>query len=71
MSEETSTPQHCPGFQNFKTLSSFTCNCPECGGENEIFSDEFNKPHKCTSCGQPIDFSKCTLESSGGSASPR
>jgi len=71
MSEETSTPQHCPGFQNFKSLSSFICNCPECGAENEIFSDEFDKPHKCTSCRQPIDFSKCTLESSGGMNAPR
>jgi len=57
------TPQHCPGFQQFKTLSSFMCKCPKCGEENEIFSDEFDKTHKCHACGEQIDFSQCTLES--------
>lgn len=38
-----STPQHCPGFENFKHLKSFTCNCPKCGEVKEIFSDEFEK----------------------------
>ena len=54
------TPQHCPGFEQFKDLKSFTCQCPECGKDNEIFSDEFDKTLKCTSCGKPIEFSKCT-----------
>jgi len=54
------TPQHCPGFEQFKDLKSFTCQCPECGKDNEIFSDEFDKTHKCTSCGKPMEFSKCT-----------
>ncbi len=58
----TSTPQHCPGFQNFKSLKSFICKCPECGAEKEIFSDEFDKTHTCGKCGQPIDFSQCTLD---------
>ena len=40
-----STPQHCPGFQNFKTLKAFECKCPNCGQEVEIFSDEFDKTH--------------------------
>ncbi len=53
------TPQHCPGFEQFRDLKSFTCQCPECGKDNEIFSDEFDKAHKCTSCGKPIEFSKC------------
>jgi ribosomal protein S27E len=61
-----STPRHCPGFETFKHLSAFECKCPNCGHEVEIFSDEFDKPHKCKGCGQPIDFSKCTLEASGG-----
>ncbi len=54
-----STPQHCPGWEKFKSLTSFVCKCPECGKEKEIFSDEFNKQHVCQGCGKPIDFSKC------------
>ena len=42
-----STPQHCPGFEQFKGLKSFICKCPTCGKKVEIFSDEFDKPHKC------------------------
>lgn len=56
-----STPQHCPGFQQFKQLQSFTCKCPACGHDIEIFSDEFNKPHTCAQCKKPIDFTQCTL----------
>ncbi len=67
----SSTPQHCPGFQKIKGLSSFVCNCPECGQENEIFSDEFNRPHNCSACGKPIDFSQCSLDASAGANSPR
>lgn len=57
------TPLHCPGFEQFKTLSSFMCKCPECGEENEIFSDEFDKTHKCQACNQQIDFTQCTPDS--------
>jgi uncharacterized protein (DUF983 family) len=56
------TPQHCPGFQTFKNLKSFNCKCPQCGAEKEIFSDEFDKEHRCDKCGQPIDFTQCSLE---------
>ena len=35
-----STPQHCPGYEQFKNLKSFTCKCPGCSQEVEIFSDE-------------------------------
>ncbi len=56
------TPQHCPGFQSHKSLKSFTCKCPQCGAAKEIFSDEFNKEHRCEKCGQPIDFTQCTLD---------
>jgi len=61
-----STPQHCPGFQEFKNLKVFTCRCPECGAEKEIFSDEFNREHVCAKCGKKIDFSRCTLEGQSG-----
>ncbi len=54
-----STPQHCPGFQQFKDLKSFTCACPDCNEEVEIFSDEFEKAHTCKKCGAAIDFNKC------------
>ena len=56
------TQQHCPGYEQFKNLKSFTCKCPECGKEKEIFSDEFEKAHKCDGCGEPIDFAQCTLD---------
>jgi len=59
----TTTPQHCPGFEQFKSLKSFVCNCPNCGQEKEIFSDEFDKTHVCKKCGQPIDFTQCKWES--------
>ena len=56
------TPQHCPGFENFRNLKSFICKCQECGQEKEIFSDEFNKKHICSKCGKEIDFTQCTPE---------
>ncbi len=71
MADNTSTPQHCPGYQNFKTLKSFTCKCPECGKVKEIFSDEFDRAHTCSGCNEPIDFSQCQLEGEGKSISPR
>jgi uncharacterized protein (DUF983 family) len=58
----TTTPQHCPGFEQFKHLKSFVCKCPKCGKEIEIFSDEFEKKHTCAGCGEPIDFTQCTPE---------
>jgi hypothetical protein len=64
------TPAHCPGMERFKTLSSFVCKCPNCGKEKEIFSDEFNKPHICSGCKQEIDFTKCSIDATGGSATP-
>ena len=58
----TTTPAHCPGFEQFKKLKSFTCNCPKCNATKEIFSDEFEKTHKCDQCGDEIDFTSCTYE---------
>ncbi|MGC9194392.1 MAG: hypothetical protein ACP5IL_02930 [Syntrophobacteraceae bacterium] len=65
------TPQHCPGFEQFKNLQSFSCVCPECGEEKEIFSDEFDKKQICAKCGKQIDFTKCTLQAGGSVAAPR
>jgi len=56
------TPQHCPGWEQFKNLKVFSCKCPNCGKDTEIFSDEFNKTHICTECGKEIDFTKCTYD---------
>ena len=56
------TPRHCPGFEDFKHLKAFTCKCPNCGKEKEIFSDEFNLEHTCSECGKEIEFTKCTIE---------
>ena len=58
------TPMHCPGFQGLKTLKSFSCKCPNCGKEKEIFSDEFDKKHMCSTCGKEIDFTKCSIDTS-------
>jgi hypothetical protein len=66
-----STPQHCPGFEALRRLSSFVCSCPECGTEKEIFSDEFEKTHVCPKCKKVIDFSQCNPDSSAGENSPR
>jgi hypothetical protein len=66
-----STPMHCPGFESHKTLSSFECKCPNCGKLIEIFSDEFDKPHTCKGCKQPVDFTQCTLEASGATLGER
>ncbi len=54
--------QRCPGKELNKTLQSYICKCPECGKENEIFSDELNKTQKCTACGVVLDTSQCTLD---------
>jgi uncharacterized protein (DUF983 family) len=71
MAPNETTPQHCPGYANFKSLKSFTCNCPKCGTAKEIFSDEFDRPHKCAKCGESIDFTQCQLAGEGKSLSPR
>jgi hypothetical protein len=51
--------QHCPGFESNKSLRVHTCKCQKCGKENEIFSDELNKKHKCQGCGHELDVIKC------------
>ncbi len=56
-----STLRSCPGWEQFKNLTSVECKCPECGKEIEIFSDEFEKPHTCPGCKKAIDFTKCSL----------
>ena len=56
------TPQHCPGWEQFKNLKAFTCQCPNCDEKIEIFSDEFDKAHTCSACGKEIDFTQCTLD---------
>ena len=53
---ENTTPQHCPGYADFKNLKVVICKCTKCGEEKEIFSDEFDKEHICKSCDEPIDF---------------
>jgi len=65
-----STPRHCPGFAELKNLKAFACKCPNCGQAKEIFSDEFDRPHKCGKCGENIDFSQCTIEAEGRTVAP-
>lgn len=66
-----STPKHCPGFEQFKGLKVFSCRCPECSQEKEIFSDEFDKPHTCGQCGKQIDFTRCSIDAQAGTSAPR
>lgn len=70
MSYISSTPAHCPGFQRFKDLKSFMCQCNHCGEEKEIFSDEFDRPQTCSKCGRQIDFSECRIEGEARSTEP-
>jgi uncharacterized protein (DUF983 family) len=65
------TPKHCPGYETYKELDSFRCACTHCGTEKEIFSDEFDKQHKCSSCGELIDFSRCSHYAGSKSKDPR
>jgi hypothetical protein len=65
------TPKHCPGYESFKELASFRCTCNHCGTHKEIFSDEFDKPHKCSSCGEMIDFTRCESHAGAESPAPR
>ena len=62
---------HCPGFEAFRDLKSFSCKCHNCGTEIEIFSDEFNREHVCKKCHQQIDFSQCEYEAGGSDPTPR
>jgi len=55
------TPKHCPGYEQLQHLQSFICMCPACGAEKEIFSDEFDRKHRCKQCGEEIDFTKCVI----------
>ena len=52
-------PQHCPGFEHLRNLEAFICKCPECGDEQEVFSDELNRKHICPKCGKEIDCTNC------------
>lgn len=65
----TDSTQHCPGYEANKNLKSFKCKCGVCGLENEIFSDEMDRTHKC-SCGAKLDFSKCQMDGQAGHVTP-
>ena len=56
------TLKHCPGFEAYKHLKSFSCKCTGCGKKWEIFSDEFDRKHTCKNCGKKLDFQECKIE---------
>ncbi len=56
------TDQHCPGFENNKSLKEVTLKCPECGVTVEIFSDEMDKTQKCPTCSAKIDPNSCKVD---------
>ncbi len=51
------TIHHCPGFEQFRYLKSTSFICPICNKEEEIFSDEIEKAHKCSGCQNTTDHS--------------
>ena len=53
--------QHCPGFENNKTLSEVTLQCPDCSKTFDIFSDELEKTHRCPACQASVDPQKCQV----------
>ncbi len=67
----TTPMSHCPGFESFRNLKSFVCKCYRCGTAVEIFSDEFDRRHKCKHCKEPLDFTKCAYSGGGSDPSPR
>ncbi len=66
----TDSTQHCPGLETHKTLKSLMCKCDKCGAENEIFSDETNRPHKCDECGAVLDVSRCRIDGQADRIAP-
>lgn len=54
--------QHCPGFESNKSLAEVKVKCPDCGNEQEIFSDEVGKQVKCDSCSSVFDSAKGQVE---------
>ncbi len=54
--------QHCPGFESNKSLSEIKVKCPDCGNEQEIFSDEMGKQIKCSECSSLFDSAACKVE---------
>jgi len=54
--------QHCPGFESSKSLSAVIVKCPDCGNEQEIFSDELTKQVKCAECGTLFDAASNKVE---------
>jgi len=57
-----SEQQHCPGFESNKSLSEVIVKCPECGKEQEIFSDELGKNIKCNACSALFDSAAAKVE---------
>ena len=53
---------HCPGHEKFKILESYSCTCPQCGTQQEVFSDELEKRRKCRQCGGEFNPEVCTME---------
>jgi len=53
---------NCPGSQKFKQPQPENIKCPFCGGEVEIWSDEFQAP--CPKCGKTVskDGTQCCLD---------
>jgi hypothetical protein len=44
-----------------KELRIFRLKCLLCGGDNKVFSDEFYRRQKCSSCKKDIDPSQCKI----------
>lgn len=54
-------PKHCPGFERFRDLKSFTCRCHVCGTEIEFFTDKIDRVPFCSRCHNPIDITEAII----------
>lgn len=53
---------HCPGFENNKSLTEITLKCPECSATMDVFSDELEKVKKCPACSAKVDPKSCQVD---------
>ncbi len=52
------TTQHCPGHEPFKSIQPIEVTCKKCGAINEVFSDEIEKTHACSTCKAILNVKK-------------
>ena len=56
MAENVSTPQHCPGYADFKNLKAFTANAPNAAKKRKSFQMNLTAPTLAVNAGNPSIF---------------